>query len=64
MQKYAADNGLLYLVTDKGEAESIVNQSVREIQEELTKAEADRYGEGVDFPADSIGRLRFASGRV
>ncbi len=42
MQKYASDNGLLYLVTDKGDAESIVNQSVREIQEELTKAQADR----------------------
>ncbi len=42
MQKYAADNGLLYLETDKGDAESIVNQSVREVQEELTKAQADR----------------------
>ncbi len=42
MQKYAAENNLLYLVTDKGDTESIVNQSVREIQEELTKAEADR----------------------
>ncbi len=43
LQKYAADNGLLYLVTDKGDEESIINQSVREIQEELTKAEADRF---------------------
>jgi succinoglycan biosynthesis transport protein ExoP len=42
MQKYAAENGLLYLVTDKGDEESIVNQSVREIQEELTRALADR----------------------
>lgn len=43
LQKYAADNGLLYLETGKGDAESIVNQSVREIQGELTKAEADRF---------------------
>jgi capsular exopolysaccharide synthesis family protein len=43
MQKYAADNGLLYLETDKGGIESIVNQSVREVQEELTKAQADRF---------------------
>src|ERR1700722_17761123 len=43
MQKYASDNGLLYLETEKGDEESIVNQSVREIQEELTKAEADRF---------------------
>jgi polysaccharide biosynthesis transport protein len=43
MEKYASDNGLLYLETDKGtDKESIVNQSVREIQEELTKAQADR----------------------
>ncbi len=51
LQKYAADNGLLYLVTDKGQQESIVNQSVREIQDELTKAEADR------FEKESIFRL-------
>jgi succinoglycan biosynthesis transport protein ExoP len=51
LHKYAADNGLLYLVTDKGEVESIVNQSVREIQDELTKAEADR------FQKESIFRL-------
>jgi succinoglycan biosynthesis transport protein ExoP len=42
LQKYAAENSLLYLETDKGDAESIVNQSVREIQQELTKAQADR----------------------
>jgi len=51
LHKYAADNGLLYLVTDKGQEESIVNQSVREIQDELTKAEADR------FEKESIFRL-------
>jgi succinoglycan biosynthesis transport protein ExoP len=43
MQKYAKDNGLLYLETDKGGTESIVNQRVREIQEELTKAQSDRF---------------------
>ena len=42
VQKYAAENGLLYLETGKGEQESIVNQSVREVQEELNKAQADR----------------------
>ncbi len=51
LHKYAAENGLLYLVTDKGQEESIVNQSVREIQDELTKAEADR------FEKESIFRL-------
>ena len=42
LQKYAADNGLLYLETQKGDTESIVNQSVRETQQELTKAQSDR----------------------
>ena len=42
LEKYAADNGLLYLETGKGDAESIVNQSVREVQEELTRAQAGR----------------------
>lgn len=42
LQKYAADNGLLYLETNKGDAESIVNQSVREVQQELTQAQAER----------------------
>jgi succinoglycan biosynthesis transport protein ExoP len=51
LQKYAADNGLLFLETGKGSAESIINQSVREIQQELTRAEADR------FEKESIFRL-------
>jgi len=42
LQKYAAKNGLLYLETEKGNTESIINQSVRELQEELTRAQADR----------------------
>jgi polysaccharide biosynthesis transport protein len=43
LQKYAARNGLLYLETDKGNTESIFNQSLRELQEEFTRAQADRY---------------------
>jgi len=43
LQKYATRNGLLYLETDKGSTESIFNQSLREVQEELTRAQADRY---------------------
>ncbi|HET6144321.1 MAG TPA: polysaccharide biosynthesis tyrosine autokinase, partial [Candidatus Acidoferrales bacterium] len=51
LQKYSADNGLLYLETGKGDSESIVNQTVVGIQGELTKAEADR------FEKESIYRL-------
>jgi succinoglycan biosynthesis transport protein ExoP len=43
LQRYAAENGLLFLETDKGNSENVVNQSLRELQEELTKAQAARY---------------------
>jgi len=43
LQKYAADNGLLFLETDKGNSENVVNQSLRGLQEELTKTQAARY---------------------
>jgi succinoglycan biosynthesis transport protein ExoP len=43
LQKYAADNNLLFLETDKGNSENVVNQSLRELQEELTKTQAARY---------------------
>ncbi len=36
-------NGLLFLETSQGNTESIEDQSLREMQEELTKAQADRY---------------------
>jgi capsular exopolysaccharide synthesis family protein len=43
LQQYARDNGLLFLETDKGTTENIVVQRLRELQEELTKAQAGRY---------------------
>jgi len=43
LQQYAAQNGLLFLETDKGNSENVVNQSLRELQDELTKAQASRY---------------------
>ena len=43
LQKYAAENGLLFLETDNGNTESIVNQSLRELQEELNHAQDVRY---------------------
>jgi polysaccharide biosynthesis transport protein len=43
LQQYARDNGLLFLETDKGTTENIVTQRLRQLQEELTKAQADRY---------------------
>src|SRR3984885_11952710 len=43
LQQYARDNGLLFLETDKGTSENIVTQRLRQLQEELTKSQADRY---------------------
>jgi len=43
LQKYARENGLLFLETEKGNTENIVNERLRQLQEELTKAQAARY---------------------
>src|SRR3984893_3907622 len=43
LQQYARDNGLLFLETDKGTSENIVTQRLRQLQEELTKSQDDRY---------------------
>ncbi len=43
LQKYGRNNGLLFLETDKGGSENIVVERLRELQEELTKAQAERY---------------------
>jgi polysaccharide biosynthesis transport protein len=43
MQAYAQANGLLYLQDDKGTEENIVDERLTQLQEELTRAQADRY---------------------
>ena len=43
LQKYAADNGLLIIETSNGNSESIMNQDLRELQQELTQAQDARY---------------------
>jgi len=43
LQDYARRNGLLFLETEKGQHENIVNERLRQLQEELTKAQAARY---------------------
>jgi capsular exopolysaccharide synthesis family protein len=43
LQKYGRQNGLLFLETDKGNSENIVVERLRDLQEELTKAQAERY---------------------
>src|ERR1019366_10692773 len=43
LQTYASANGLLFLETSQGNTESVENQSLRELQQELTRAQAARY---------------------
>jgi polysaccharide biosynthesis transport protein len=43
LQSYAQAHGLLFLESEKGETENIVDQRLRELQDEMTKAQADRY---------------------
>ncbi len=43
LQEYAQRNGLLFLQTEKGDTENIVNERLRQLQDELTKAQAERY---------------------
>ena len=43
LQKYAHENNMVFLETEKGDSESVLNQNFRELQEELTKAQAVRY---------------------
>ncbi len=43
LQTYAQANGLLFLESAQGQSENIVNQRLRELQDELTTAQADLY---------------------
>src|ERR1019366_4136497 len=43
LQTYASAYGLLFLETSQGNTESLENQSLRELQEELTRAQSARY---------------------
>lgn len=43
LQNYARRNGLVFLESDKGPSQSVENEQVQQLQEELTKAEGDRY---------------------
>ncbi len=43
LQNYARRNALVFLETDKGPSQNVENDQVRQLQEELTKAEAQRF---------------------
>ncbi|HEV8383777.1 MAG TPA: polysaccharide biosynthesis tyrosine autokinase [Candidatus Acidoferrales bacterium] len=43
MQQYVRENGLLFLQSEQGAPENIVNERLRQLQEERTRAQAARY---------------------
>ncbi len=43
LHAYAQANGLVYLEGEKGSTENIMDERLRELQKELTEAQADRY---------------------
>jgi succinoglycan biosynthesis transport protein ExoP len=43
LQSYARRNGLVFLETDKGASQNVANELLQQLQEQLTKAQAERY---------------------
>src|SRR5467141_462078 len=43
LQSYARRNGLVFLETDKGTSQSVANERLQQLQEQLTKTQAERY---------------------
>ena len=43
LQRYAEANALVFLESDRGNTENIANGRLRQLHDELTKAQADRY---------------------
>jgi succinoglycan biosynthesis transport protein ExoP len=43
LQSYARRNGLVFLETDKGASENVANERLQQLQDLLTKAQAERY---------------------
>jgi capsular exopolysaccharide synthesis family protein len=43
LQTYARRNGLVFLETDKGASQNVANERLQQLQEQLTKAQAELY---------------------
>ena len=43
LQNYARRNGLVFLETDKGASQNVANERLQQLQEQLTKAQGERY---------------------
>jgi capsular exopolysaccharide synthesis family protein len=43
LQSYARHHGLVFLETDKGASQNVANERLQQLQEQLTKAQTERY---------------------
>jgi capsular exopolysaccharide synthesis family protein len=43
LQSYARHNGLVFLETDKGTSQNVANERLQQLQEQLTKAQSERF---------------------
>jgi capsular exopolysaccharide synthesis family protein len=43
LQQYARENGLLFLTTESGKLENVIDEKLRQLQEELIRAQTGRY---------------------
>jgi len=58
LQAYARRNDLVFLESDKEPSRNVQNEQVQQLQEELTKAQAQRYEKGGALPRGRGRRLR------
>jgi polysaccharide biosynthesis transport protein len=64
LQQYAQQNGLLFLENQTGQQENIVDERLRELQDELTKAQADLYEKEALYRQVQAGELDSLPGIV
>jgi capsular exopolysaccharide synthesis family protein len=55
LQSYARRNGLVFLETDKGASQNVANERLQQLQEQLTKAQAERYEKEALFRLVQVG---------
>lgn len=64
LQKYARENGLLFIESAQGNQQNIVNERLRQLQEELTRAQADRFEKEAQYKLVQAGDFEALPGVV
>ncbi len=62
LQRYARENGLLFLETRDGQLEHILDERLRQLQEELTRAQAERFERESRYRLVEAGHLQALPG--